>query len=1018
MAAVSLSCLMAISIYTDTGGSDASSPTIIEDGFLKYIQTGSELEVVGVTEEFNNASDLDLVIPKTVQGLNVTKISNNVFDGANNLKSVTMEGITEIGMYTFKDCTLLESVSMPSISTINDFAFNNCKNLKQIDLGNLTTIGRGAFFHAGLESVTVPSSLTTWSVNGDKGVFENCGELKSAVFEDGCKKIGAGAFAGCASLMSVILPESIIEIKGDAFRYCVLLTSVKANNVTIADENLFSDFTNLIHVEMNSLTVIKSGVFRNCSKLTSYYVPDGVTSIGDESFQNCSSLGAISVPNTVKMIGNNIFKYCTLLKTVSIRVTTDEIGTDTILSNYFNNNHWTMKGATITNLKICGSAVNSSTIVTTIKSKNTTDKNTIEDQNGNTAYYSGEWKTAGSSGKYAIGFDLNYDTFLQGKMITEYSRLKPGETVPIANRAGYVFAGWFTERVGGINVNHAVYFNKNFTAYAHWYNEGCVLVLNGNGGTDCNTSVMYEGTAVQAFDGCKREGYTLKGYYATSCSDYKVMNADNTLVPNVYGFTQNGKWIKTGMTTLFAQWEKVYGLNLEPNMGGLASQNIEIVRDSFKMLGYKEPTSPTGYFFRGYYTDATDGELIIAPGAATANKNVPGFTDEHGWISANNTLYGHWDINSELTCTVKYLLKNETPVSSDTVVKDLKFGSNYTAEAPYFAGFVSENNSATIKIGIENTIIFYYRGGEFTISLSNGGQVNDGMFNATFGSPVLKNYSKPDKPGWTFLGYWTAANEGYKVISEDNSYVANVPGFTDASGNWIGKECLLFSKWENPDSTRIVLDRNGTTVGSVETYAETGKKVSLFIVQPIKYMYEFMGYYTSPGSDGILVIGPDGAVESNVPGITDGDGSWICDNKTLRLYAQWRESADNPGLAPNGKIVYHANEGFFEGQIEKVEGTSYIKFDKVPTREGYKFVGWSEAPNAKEAEYLPTQSDITAYNNIDVYPVWAPVEGLALMSYSDAVYTMMLAMTLVAVMFLFTTVHYRQRALDAESELN
>ena len=72
----------------------------------------------------------------------ITKIGDNVFNGASNLKSVTIPAsVTSIGRYAFYGCSSLTSVKIPAnIQTIKSSAFGDCSNLKVVIMPDPSTI--------------------------------------------------------------------------------------------------------------------------------------------------------------------------------------------------------------------------------------------------------------------------------------------------------------------------------------------------------------------------------------------------------------------------------------------------------------------------------------------------------------------------------------------------------------------------------------------------------------------------------------------------------------------------------------------------------------------------------------------------------------------------------------------------------------------------------------------------------------------------------------------------------------
>lgn len=66
------------------------------------------------------------------------------------------------------------------------------------------------------------------------------------------------------------------------------------------------------------VSAIGDSAFKNCSKLTSIAIPDGITKIGDSTFYGCNGLTSITIPDSVTSIGEYAFKYCSGLTSISV----------------------------------------------------------------------------------------------------------------------------------------------------------------------------------------------------------------------------------------------------------------------------------------------------------------------------------------------------------------------------------------------------------------------------------------------------------------------------------------------------------------------------------------------------------------------------------------------------------------------------------------------------------------------------------------------------------------------------
>ena len=199
-----------------------------------------EYSVVGL----GIASELDIIIPSTYNGLSVTSIGERAFLG----------------------CESLESIEIPdSVTSIGDYAFGYCESLTSIEIpASVTSIGDGAFGYC--------SSLETIKVDGNNTKYKSIdGNLYS---KDGKTLI---QYAIGKTAVSFLIPDSVTSIGDYAFYTCYSLTRIE-----IPD----------------SVASIGSSAFENCDSLTSIKIPASVTSIGSSAFSSCYTLTSIIYDGT------------------------------------------------------------------------------------------------------------------------------------------------------------------------------------------------------------------------------------------------------------------------------------------------------------------------------------------------------------------------------------------------------------------------------------------------------------------------------------------------------------------------------------------------------------------------------------------------------------------------------------------------------------------------------------------------------------------------------------------------
>ena len=187
------------------------------------------------------------------------------------------------------------------------------------------------------------------------------------------------------------------------------------------------------------------------------------------------------------------------------------------------------------------------------------------------------------------------------------------------------------------------------------------------------------------------------------------------------------------------------------------------------------------------------------------------------------------------------------------------------------------------------------------------------------------------RPGYIFWG-WADNNP-----NADN---ATYPAGGTFTGNY---STTLYAVWK-PATYNVYFDAIG---GTVDTQSKSVTYLSTYgdLPTPIRKGYTFMGWYTnSSGGDCI----------------TNSSSVQITSDQTL--YARWEQAFYS--------IVYDTNGGIENNWTDSCEYDMVTNISKtVPTREGYKFIGWAKDKDAAIADYMPNDS-YSENQDVVLYAVW------------------------------------------------
>ena len=184
----------------------ASSSFAYSNTQLTYNVIDGGIEVTGCVDDCPS----DLVIPASIDGLNVLSIVEDAFH-SEAIENLTIhEGLKVINRGAFHS-NMLTSLNLPdSLEYLAGFNSNQISTLTIP--GNVTHIGIEAFENNRLTDVVFPNSVTSIESETFMGNM-----LTEVILPSGLEEIGSYAFMG-NNLVTLHVPSNVSYIGGDAFR--------------------------------------------------------------------------------------------------------------------------------------------------------------------------------------------------------------------------------------------------------------------------------------------------------------------------------------------------------------------------------------------------------------------------------------------------------------------------------------------------------------------------------------------------------------------------------------------------------------------------------------------------------------------------------------------------------------------------------------------------------------------------------------------------------------------------------
>ena len=229
----------------------------------------------------------------------VVRIAEAAFTLTQELRSVVIpEGVTALERECFSRSGL-ESVTIPaSVSAMDVYAFLDCTKLKNL-------LGASHFISSDRKFLYDEHSFYPMTMFFFAGKDDT-----SYTIPDGIQAIENYTFSGCDKLKDITFPESLWFIAGSAFEGCNL-EALHGSHVTSDGKGFVAD---------GKLQFLIPSISDD------YVLPDEVTALGDNIFDRRATLRSVTMGDQVTSIGNYAFSNCPALKTVTLSANLVSLG--------------------------------------------------------------------------------------------------------------------------------------------------------------------------------------------------------------------------------------------------------------------------------------------------------------------------------------------------------------------------------------------------------------------------------------------------------------------------------------------------------------------------------------------------------------------------------------------------------------------------------------------------------------------------------------------------------------------
>ncbi len=549
--------------------------------------------------------------------------------------------------------------------------------------------------------------------------------------------------------------------------------------------------------------------------------------------------------------------------------------------------------------------------------------------------------------KYTVSFDANGGEAVTTTVTATFKDKYPTLPNP-ANRTGYEFAGWFTDKEGGTKVTAGVTevtATDKHTLYAHWTPKSYSVSLD----YKLPSGIAYNKPS-EKLDPIKI-GEKLRGLPSereVPSFEYGTDDKNNTQFTFVGWYTSTGKYVNSvsdlspemldanQKVTLHARWKynikcyhnKTASTSSDPGPFDLKECTTETV--------YGELPTPvnTGKTLVGWFTDPVSGRQIVK-------------TDTADYTTVLE-LYARWS-TSEYVITLdpnggKFKEELDTKAWPYTYgdkyggnVNDSRFIPELTGHS--FTGWFTEKEGgvkirSTDTVTATRTIYARWEANQFKVTLNLNYGSSSSVKTVDYGTELSKVLTEPERTGYAFEG-WFTDQKCENPVAPDTKVTSDV---------------TLYAKWIEAKRVNLVVN-GGTLPSGTPAYINVYENGQYNLPTPTWTGCTFQGWYTQ---------------ENGGTKVSYGDKVPAVDSIPSTLYAQWIPMDVTVTFDPNGSPNHQASTRTYKVGSKYGIGLGALNWS------GYKFMGWYTQPTGGEKIEATTVVTVKSSNDLTItlYAHW------------------------------------------------